>query len=142
MKHKDDGKGTDFGVFMDAYDWQEAMKYAKFTFQDIKKVIFTKEGENDGANWELIVFLNSGQYGWLSAGCDYSGWYCRAGGESDIVNTLEEAINALGNKPEIQREIFIKLVEQVKAENSTDYMWRKACDEILKRIKGDLDGND
>jgi len=93
MKHEGDNeKANDgLGILMSAYDWQEAMKYAKFTFQDILEIIHCKEGENDEAHWELIVKLKSGEFGWLNAWCDYSGWDCQSGGESGIVDTLENA---------------------------------------------------
>lgn len=93
MKHKGDNENTPdaLGVLMSAYDWKEAMTYAKFSFQDVAEVISAIEGENDGAQWKLIVKLKTGKFGWLSAGCDYSGWDCQAGGYSAIVDTLEEA---------------------------------------------------
>ncbi len=97
MKHQGDNeKAIDgLGILMSSYDWKEAMKYAKFTFQDIKEVITAKEGENDGEHWKLVVKLKSGKYGLLSAWCDYSGWDCQAGGNSDIVDILEEAYEML-----------------------------------------------
>ena len=93
MKHEGDNEKMEegFGIFMSSYDWQEAMKYANFTFQDIQEIIKAKEGENDGKDWKLLVKLKSGKFGWLSAGCDYSGWDCQADGESGICETQQEA---------------------------------------------------
>lgn len=91
MKHEGDNENTPdgLGTLMSAYDWQQAMEYAKFTFSDVKTVILAQEGENDGANWKLIVELTSGKYGWLKAGCDYSGWDCQAWGDSGIEDSIE-----------------------------------------------------
>jgi len=93
MKHKGDNEKIPdgLGVLMSAYDWKEAMTYAKFTFQDVGEIIIAEEGENDERDWKLIVRLKSGKWGWLSAGCDYSGWDCQAGGDSGIVDTIDEA---------------------------------------------------
>ena len=90
-KKAGDSNGTDFANFMDAFDWQEAMKYAKFEFGDIKRIIYSKKGINDEENWELIVELKDGKFGWLSAWCDYSGWGCQEGGESTLYDTEEQA---------------------------------------------------
>ena len=98
MKHVGDNENTPdgLGILMSAYDWKEAMNYAKFGFSDISKLIFAKEGENDGESWKLIVELKDGTFGWLVAGCDYSGWDCQANGTSGICITKQEAENALG----------------------------------------------
>ena len=81
------------GILMGAYDWQAAMEYAKFKFEDIKTVISAVEGENDGADWQLVVELKSGKFAWLSASCDYSGWDCQAGGESGVCDSQEDAFS-------------------------------------------------
>ena len=93
MKHAGDTENSPdgLGILTSAYDWQEAMKYAKFSFKDIEKVIFEKEGENDGVNGELVVKLKTGEDGWLSAWCDASGWGCQAGGSSGIEENFEDA---------------------------------------------------
>lgn len=94
MKHEHDSEKCEDGLttFMEAYSWQQAMMYAKFKFSDIKKIIFSKEGFNDGDHWQLVVQLKNRKYGWLNAWCDYSGWDCQSGGNSDIVNNKKEAL--------------------------------------------------
>jgi hypothetical protein len=82
-------------TLMDAYDWQEAMKYSKFRFDQIEKVILAIEGENDSYDWLLLVELKGGGFGALRAGCDYTGWDCQAGGDSGIFETLEQTRNWL-----------------------------------------------
>lgn len=82
---------TELELLMGAYDWQEAMNYAKFRFDQIDRVVFAQEGEADEHDWHLIVELHGGGFGVLSAGCDYTGWDCQAGGESGIYETEELA---------------------------------------------------
>lgn len=81
---------------MGSYDWKEAMKYAKFQFSDIERVIYARDGENDGADWLLLVELKGGGFGTLSAGCDYTGWGCQESGTSDIYADEATARQRLG----------------------------------------------
>lgn len=47
---------------------------APFKRSDVKRLIATSEGENDGPNWIAVGELNDGRFFSLSAGCDYTGW--------------------------------------------------------------------
>lgn len=82
-------------TLMGAYDWEEAMRYSKFRFDQIDKILFAIEGDHEWPPWLLIVELKGGGYGALRAWCDYTGWDCQAGGESGIFETLELAYNWL-----------------------------------------------
>lgn len=80
---------------MAAYDWEHIMaKYAapKFTFQDIERVIYTVDGDNDGPDWMGIFALKNGAFGVVHAWCDYTGWGCQESGGSDIYETEAIAI--------------------------------------------------
>lgn len=78
-------------------DWREAFTYAgkehgrgrgtperalpnddilttPFGRADVKCVIASAEGANDGENWVVVGELYDGRYFALSAGCDYTGW--------------------------------------------------------------------
>lgn len=72
------------------YDWQNAFSYADFSINDVKTIISSYEGYNDGDSWSIVVELNDGRFGYVDAWCDYTGWDCQAGGDSEIKNTLEE----------------------------------------------------
>lgn len=88
------------------YDWREAFAYARetnrcegarcsdagFTREDVEHVIATSDGENDGPNWVGVFKLRDGRYAALSAGCDYTGWDCQAGGQAWVSNTLPRLI--------------------------------------------------
>ena len=95
--------------FKDSYDWVEAFSYSNgqnldknedgFAFQlnDVETVLHYDEGQNDGPNWIIVVKLKNGLYGFLSAGCDYTGWDCQASGHSYVCNNLDKLIRfALG----------------------------------------------
>ena len=56
------------------YDWKEAMSYAKFKAEDVAEILKADQGCHDEADWLLIVRLKDGTFGWLNAGCDYTGW--------------------------------------------------------------------
>ena len=75
-----------------SYDWQEAFHYAKFQPSEVASIIKTDEGENDGNNWLAVGTLKDGSYFILSAGCDYTGWDCQAGGDSETAPTLAHLI--------------------------------------------------
>ena len=77
---------------LDDYDWKEAHGFASWGSADVESIIAMDEGENDGANWLMVVKLKNGKFGFLSAGCDYTGWDCRAGGNSDEKDSLPELI--------------------------------------------------
>lgn len=56
------------------FDWLEVMKYAKFKVDDIEEILKSEEGCQDEMDWLLLVKLKSGAYGYVEAGCDYTGW--------------------------------------------------------------------
>ena len=61
-------------IFEDEYDQSEAMSYADFTEDEISKVIVSDEGIPDENDWLALFEMKDGRYGFLSAGCDYTGW--------------------------------------------------------------------
>lgn len=75
---------------LEDYNWKEAFSFAKFEIEDIAEVIALEEGENDGDSWAGVFKLKDGNYGYIDAWCDYTGWDCRSGGDSAIASTLEE----------------------------------------------------
>jgi hypothetical protein len=79
-------------AMVDDYDWKEAFEYADFLITDVVEIIAMEEGDNDGDDWIGVFKLSNGQFAWLSAGCDYTGWDCQATGDSAICNTLDELL--------------------------------------------------
>jgi hypothetical protein len=58
----------------DDYDWKEFIGYAEFDEVDIMNTLAQAEGYNEGPEWLGIYLLKNGKYGFVSAGCDYTGW--------------------------------------------------------------------
>lgn len=103
---------------LDDYDWGEAFGYAGepghygageggtnvdpvpgaqckplgFTREDVAIILAMEAGENDGANWVCAGQLRDGRWFFLSAGCDYTGWDCRSGGNATVADTKEDLI--------------------------------------------------
>lgn len=73
-------------------NWGEAAEYASWSCEDVAEILAMSEGENDEANWLMVVKLKDGRFSFLSAGCDYTGWDCQAGGSSHERDTLEALI--------------------------------------------------
>ena len=88
------------------YNWREAFKYGvapqpvegyagpldAVTLDDVEEVIAASEGENDGPSWVCIVRLRDRRYAFLSAGCDYTGWDCQAGGRVWVHGDLDALV--------------------------------------------------
>lgn len=62
---------------------------APFTREDVQRVIYMQAGENDAADWLGVFELKDGRFATLSAGCDYTGWDCQAGGRARVASTLD-----------------------------------------------------
>lgn len=80
------------------YDWCEAMAYGP-GWDACASVVAASEGQNDAYTWVAVFVLQDGRYGFLEAGCDYTGWDCRADGrwcERDDLRTL--ALNDIGEE--------------------------------------------
>jgi hypothetical protein len=76
-------------------DWFEAFGYAPFAITDVVEVCYLVDGQNDEDSWVGVFKLKNGNFGYLTAGCDYTGWDCQAGGNGDTRATLEEVIRDL-----------------------------------------------
>lgn len=80
-----------FNELIEDYNWREAWIYAAPS-ADVTKVVCVDEGENDGPEWLAVFELSNGKFGFLTAGCDYTGWECQASGEWQEANSLDELI--------------------------------------------------
>lgn len=68
------------------YDWNHAIMEAlagkDYDLPADAEVIAKEEGENDGAEWVCVCRCSDGTWIYFSAGCDYTGWDCQAGGDA------------------------------------------------------------
>lgn len=65
---------------------------APFSHPDIRDVLASAEGENDGADWIALVILQDDRFAFISAGCDYTGWGCQDGGRVVVSSTFRELL--------------------------------------------------
>ena len=79
----------------DDYDWCEAFRAAGANIDQVKVVIAAVDGANDESNWEGIFEMQDGKLIYLGAWCDYTGWYCQAGGSFIEKDSLEEVISKI-----------------------------------------------
>ncbi len=97
----------DIREFSKSYDWQCAVNessrgpdpvpgYAgncKWGMDDIESIPYSSEGENDGLDWIAVLYLKDERYVFMSAGCDYTGWDCQAGGRSLVSDDVGKLID-------------------------------------------------
>lgn len=81
----------------DSYDWRNAFEVCGVSIHNVNEVILSDEGENDGRPWIAVVGWKGpeGKYAVIRAGCDYTGWDCRASGTIEFYNSLEESVSVL-----------------------------------------------
>lgn len=71
-------------------DWPEAFNSAGLGVDRVSTITHASEGYNDGDSWICAGTLVGGEYFFLTAWCDYTGWGCQDGGEHFIKDTREE----------------------------------------------------
>jgi hypothetical protein len=98
---------TSLEDFKADYDWRSAFHEAVYhscgsydvigPIENVTRVIHSIEGENDEADWLAIVEWSGpeGKFAVMSAGCDYTGWDCRAGGSIDFYESAAVALSSL-----------------------------------------------
>lgn len=78
------------------YNWCEAFGYSPVPIEEaVAEVVAAADGCHDGDNWVGVFKLKDGRFLYVSAGCDYTGWDCRAGGHGDTRPTLDEVVREL-----------------------------------------------
>lgn len=68
------------------------LEEAGFKDGDILEIVHWREGENDYESWLAVLKLSDGQWCYVEAWCDYTGWDCRAGAETFYASTEEELV--------------------------------------------------
>jgi hypothetical protein len=76
---------------------------AHFTRYDVVAVLASAEGENDGASWIGAFLLSDGRFAFVSAWCDYTGWGCQDGGDTQVAATLDDLVRLAMTTEDRQR---------------------------------------
>lgn len=71
---------------------REDYNFSSVRLEAVKHVFAMRTGENDGQDWLVAGTLEDGRYFFVSAGCDYTGWQCRSGGQATVATSLEELV--------------------------------------------------
>lgn len=62
----------------------EVLDLHSYTRESVEKILYIHHGQKDEEDWELLAEMKDGGVLWISAGCDYTGWDCRAGGTAVV----------------------------------------------------------
>lgn len=100
-----------FGLFGPYSDWTDAWfcavrdtkKSEQFDQKDIIEIMAKAEGSNDGDNWVAVFKLTGDRFGYLSSGCDYTGWGCQDWGTMGFRTTLNEVVRMLCTEEDRER---------------------------------------
>lgn len=74
----------------------------------VAEIIQMQDGVHDELDWIIYGKLHDGRYFAVRAGCDYTGWDCRAGNSGDVAGTLE-AIVRFGLSDEERKRFGLSL---------------------------------
>jgi hypothetical protein len=80
------------GVSVEAIPGSPSGIHGPFTREDVEVAFALMEGEHDESDWIAVVRLKDGRFASVSAGCDYTGWDCRASGRAYVGDDLENLI--------------------------------------------------
>jgi hypothetical protein len=98
-------------------DLQDYLRYNSdiFTVEDVHTIHAEVPGHNDEMDWFWVIELTDGRFVLTQAGCDYTGWDCQSGGESQITGSAEAAA-MLAPEMDSGRPIRAMLLAQMRGE--------------------------
>lgn len=82
-----------------------------FSREDVKKIVFQIEGENDEASWIVVGQLKDKRWFVARGHCDYTGWDCQASNSGDVASTQKDIIKFGLAKDERERMVAALPVE-------------------------------
>jgi hypothetical protein len=74
-----------------------------FTRSDVAEIVAISDGTNDELNWIGIFKLNDGRFGFVRAGCDFTGWDCQASGDAEVAGSVDDLVRLSLNDEERSR---------------------------------------
>lgn len=72
--------------------WDKTTSTSTFGREDVALIRQMIEGERDDVDWIIYGRLKDGRWFTARAGCDYTGWDCRASNSGDVADTEENLI--------------------------------------------------
>lgn len=128
------------------YDLVHCLQYnpQPFHIGEVDVVLAVFEGENDGADWRWILKLkkdaakkHENKFVYLQGGCDYTGWDCQSGANSQFCKSAKEAAELSKSKEfasccdeTFLVGVFLKLSEQLKSKKYKT--WREGKESEFK----------
>lgn len=93
----EDEKAAAMRYMLDDYDWQQAVsedviEANAISMDRVSEVLGYSNGENDGRDWIAVFRFDDGQFAFLAAGRDYTGWDCQSGGTVKYDTDLDRLI--------------------------------------------------
>ena len=76
---------------------------------DIVEIIASSDGEKDERSWIGAFRLTDGRFLMVRASCDYTGWDCQAGGDSEVADSIENLVRWSMDDEERERLGFAKI---------------------------------
>lgn len=90
-----------------------------FTLEDIANIHAEVPGHNEDDGWYWVIELKDGSFVLTWAWCDYTGWDCQSGGESQKAESAEKAALLAPESEEYTgRKIRANLYAQVIGEQA------------------------
>lgn len=71
--------------------------------EDLAEVVALSEGEHDERDWLCVGRVKDDLYVLVRAGCDYTGWDCQSGGDTEFAATLPDLIRWAMSQEERER---------------------------------------
>jgi hypothetical protein len=84
-------------IFTPLFGSEETVKDCEGFPNNIDKVLWAQEGENDAEEWILLCQLNNGLFAYYIAFCDYTGFDCQGGMDLYVAKTSELLIKNAAN---------------------------------------------
>jgi hypothetical protein len=74
-----------------------------FARSDVARIVAISDGEKDGLEWIGLFELKDGRFGFVRAGCDFTGWDCQASGDAEVASSAEDLVRLAMSDPERRR---------------------------------------
>lgn len=98
------------------YDLASAINYNPqnngFSLDDVAYVLASCFGENDGPEYYWLMSMKDHTYAVVVGSCDYTGWDCQSGADSEIFPTLEAAIASLPDAANYDNRLIKQSIEK------------------------------